>query len=193
MGQSFSTIEKATRNAELVVWDFDHTLVRLDVDWTGLKKKTAEQFVSDYLKGEKTPSLFEIEQQAKKNNKRDQFIETIKMFEKNTPYEPIVDMLDFVRSKKNMIHTIFSDNTRETIFSIIEREQLIDCFDYVVAKENVANSKPKIDGLISIQKKYPNIRTETWVYVGDSWKDKQAAEEFGISFFNVSDCLSVCQ
>jgi len=172
----------AARN---IVWDFDGTLADLHIDWFALKKEVCERLFptekfSDPL------SLGQIEEKVRALRLRTKYIHILRTYESGATYTLLAQSIHFIKSYgKEYRMAIVSDNLKSTILSILEREQLDTFFVETVAKDDIMYSKPHPEGLINLQKKWSDSK-DHWVFIGNSWKDKEAALSFGVRFIDIT-------
>ena len=180
-------VEELTKKLDgkrCTVWDFDGTIVRMRVDWLGLKQelqeigsmpKNQEQSINSVFK-----SLISL-------NKKREAMRCISQYESVATYEPVTPTLKFIRSRSSeyLMH-IFSDNLHATIEKILDQESVLVNFNHIIGKDDVGEWKPHPEGLLTIMNKESCTRKEM-IFVGDSWKDKRAAQNFGIDFIQVKN------
>lgn len=172
--EKLSTILK---NKKFVVWDFDGTIVYLDIDWDGMKKEIAEVLAQTLENDAPLEIVAKYESQSgvpKVNHKLISFMHYLPHF------VPGVEMH----------HSIFSDNLLATIYRLLPDIGLGHFpFDIIIARESVDRRKPYKDGLIKIQQYYhyddAKRHLGEYVFVGNSWKDEEAAKAAGIDFYNI--------
>ena len=79
---------------------------------------------------------------------------------------------------------IVSTKFRYRIINILEREDLLDCFEVIIGGEDVKEHKPDPRGLLEAIKKL-NLSVSQIIYVGDSLTDAETAFNAGVSFVAV--------
>jgi haloacid dehalogenase superfamily, subfamily IA, variant 1 with third motif having Dx(3-4)D or Dx(3-4)E len=115
------------RRFKLIIFDFDNTIVKLDVDWMALM---------DELKIDKPLNRYIDELDRKK---RDDVYKTIEKREMENigKFEPIDDLISFIRGLNGYKMAIFSLNSRRVIETCLERLDLSKKFDTIVSGEDV--------------------------------------------------------
>ena len=158
------------RGFKLIIFDFDNTIVKLDVDWMALM---------DELKIDKPLNRYIDELDRKK---RDDVYKTIEKREMENidKFEPIDDLISFIRGLNGYKMAIFSLNSRRAIETCLERLDLSKKFDTIVSGEDVKKLKPAPDGILKILK-ILGIEKENSIFLGDSYVDLKAGRSAGIT------------
>lgn len=171
---------------KLVVFDFDGTIVKLDVDWEQLKKGLHEHFKcyydfeSDFMSLDK--GLERVGEELGGDALRGGYkiVENYEL-EKIENFVPIKVSLDFIKELKNegKILGIFSTNTRKVIEQVLVRKEIREYFDIVVGKEDVRRHKPDPEGLILIKNK-ANVKTDEMCFIGNKKTDIECGERINV-------------
>ncbi len=148
---------KNFKNYQLLIFDFDGTIAKLDIDWEGLKKAL-----------KKLPRKEHYQIIAK--------YETAKI-QNLSPRSQIIKIIKKLSPHKKM--AIFSDNLGQTIQEGLKKLKIKGQFDLVVGRDSVKKPKPHPEGLLKIIKTL-NMKKNKTIYIGNSAKDKLAGEEAGI-------------
>jgi Predicted phosphatase/phosphohexomutase len=95
-------------------------------------------------------------------------------------FEPIDDLISFIRGLNGYKMAIFSLNSRRVIETCLERLDLSKKFDTIVSGEDVKKLKPAPDGILKILK-ILGIEKENSIFLGDSYVDLKAGRAAGIT------------
>ena len=158
------------RGFKLIIFDFDNTIVKLDVDWMALM---------DELKIDKPLNRYIDELDRKK---RDDVYKTIEKREMENidKFEPIDDLISFIRGLNGYKMAIFSLNSRRAIETCLERLDLSKKFDIIVSGEDVKKLKPDPDGILKILDA-TGVAKENSIFLGDSYVDLKAGKSAGVT------------
>ena len=171
------------QDIELIIFDLDGTIVRLDIDWVKLKKELIQKFGPDfkYIDRGLEGANRKIQKEAYK------IIETheLKNIVNLIPQEKIIEIVRSLRDKRL---AIFSTNMKKTVNLTLERLNLKDFFPVIIAKEDVLKHKPHPEGLLRILE-LTGVNKERAVYVGDLEKDFEAGRRAGIETLSIEQLL----
>lgn len=180
------------KKKKYLIFDFDKTLITLKMNWenwykeilsifleydpffTGKTKKDLELAVNDFVRrfGE---------------NARRRLLEFNKKYEQNhlRGYTKNELLLKFIRENKEYDLFLWSSNDSTTARPIMKKEDILKKFKKTIFRDEVVFIKPNLEGfrLINISK---NPR-EDYLFIGDSFTDKQAAKDAGIDFLKVDN------
>lgn len=180
-----------------LIFDFDHTIIDLLIDWDKgievlldllqkVNKKLYDRFA--YLDINQLINKF---YRYEGDDFRHTFIEFTKNFEKNNLISHNADfgLINKIKSLKNEYYLyIWSSNTKGIILPLLEKYMLKDVFKKIVAIEDVKFIKPSGSGFNNIyDKKFP-YKSE-YLMVGDSSNDKDCAKDAGIAFIYVKEFM----
>jgi len=168
------------KNKRIIIWDFDGTIVNLNIDWDNLKNDLQNLGYSHNLSFTET-YLNHFLEILTENGLKEQAFQIINSYECKAPYKKIEKTLNIIDSLKNKIHCIFSDNLESTILRILEEIGMSDTFRVIISKNSVTQYKPNGQGLRKILQEL-NAEPVDALYIGDGWKDEKAAEECNIDF-----------
>lgn len=193
-------IEK--NSIELVIWDFDGVIAFLDWNY----KTTPEELLVDIYdritaiddsivkdRSEFLTRLFpypEINEVGIKHGREKQLkvkevfevkeASSIHRAKLNGEVVRFIDSLDIPQA-------IWSNNISKTIESVLETANIDDKISMVSSLDKVIRSKPDGEGFELIKNKFPEIKNNKIVFVGDSLiSDKVAGKEVGINFWHYS-------
>lgn len=91
--------------------------------------------------------------------------------------DPVVRHMKESRFQLGIVSTKF----RYRIEAILQREELLDCFDVIIGGEDVAIPKPDPQGLLLALERM-QARKQDIIYAGDSVVDAETAERGGVAF-----------
>jgi len=172
---------------KLIIWDFDGTIVKLHVDWKGLKRKLLGIVTSYNIKIKKNLSLNKLIYLGEQSVSRDIIFKIIERYELKADFsvnEISVRLIEEIHNFE-IIQCILSDNMYKTIETILNKLQILDFFDLIISKEFVKRFKPDLEGLRKILRYYSYIDKSHILYIGDNWKDKLIASQEGLNFFEI--------
>ena len=89
-------------------------------------------------------------------------------------------MLEYLK-EKGISASILTNNAKKPTVEVLERFNISDYFDLVIAREDVKKMKPDKEGLEVIVQKL-KLNPDKAVFVGDSWVDGVAAVKANIRF-----------
>ncbi len=189
------------KDKKAIIFDLDGTIVRLDVDWTNLKRTLSRRFNRLYGDQCEFESISRcLENIVEKNDDLEllKFFKIIKEHElkniKNNKY--IEETLYFINNlklfgvKEGTKLAIFSLNTRQTIIDSLQLVNIFEKFHFFVGREDVRKWKPHPDGLLKIQKFF-NLRKDEIIYIGDLEKDIIAGRNAGIETHLIEDLIHI--
>lgn len=94
------------------------------------------------------------------------------------------DLIDFVKSQsQNYEMYIWSSNTKKVIIPILKEFGLGGSFKKIITRDVVNFIKPIPEGFQHINNS--KVPLKKYLLIGDSWKDKLAAENIGIDYFEI--------
>lgn len=164
-----------TEDAKLVVFDLDGTIVKLKVDWEGLREELSKKFDADF-----NSIIREIEKLSDKKKK--EAFEIVQSYEMENieDAEPIEESISLIRDIKEYVKlAIFSTNTRRAIETVLSKLDLLYRFEMIVSMEDVKRLKPDPEGLIKIINGL-NVGREEVIYIGDKEIDLEMGRSIGV-------------
>ncbi|MBL7206658.1 MAG: HAD-IA family hydrolase [Candidatus Aenigmarchaeota archaeon] len=184
--ESFSDID-------LIVFDFDETIAKLQVDWNALKSELSNHFRERYgfdsLFSPLSPALSRLKEQHGERAKQEAYtiIENREIIGAENQ-EPIVKTIELIKHLKQdgKQLAIFSSNTRKVIEIGLNNIGLHDYFGMIIAREDVEKQKPDPEGLLKILDKC-KIPKERVIYIGDRETDREAGNSAGINTIMVEE------
>ncbi|PIW36739.1 MAG: hypothetical protein COW24_03580 [Candidatus Kerfeldbacteria bacterium CG15_BIG_FIL_POST_REV_8_21_14_020_45_12] len=175
-----ATLAEVIKPYPIVVWDLDHTIASLDVDWAGLKVELAA-----FCQAAVDLPYHELFSKAAQLDSQQAFALQAK-YEAGVSYQIHQSIVETIRDTANN-HTfaIFTDNLQATAERVLSELNILNLFASVVTKDQVTNWKPTATGLIKVMSNLNELDKAKYVLIGDSWKDQQAATEAEIAFVDI--------
>lgn len=183
---------------KILIFDFDNTLVKLNINWVSVKLNIEHYLESRGYKIKLTrlgPQLNEIlriisQKKGKRQvNKIKKDIDAIFQNEESKSVKSVIINEKIAKLLKNLngknIKTaILSDNGEKTIKSVVAKN-FRNRFNYIVGRESKTYFKPHPAGLKLIIKK-AHCSKEEVLLIGDSSYDKELAEKNDVKYFILS-------
>ncbi|OED36971.1 hypothetical protein AB834_02395 [PVC group bacterium (ex Bugula neritina AB1)] len=179
---------KPLQNHKYWSFDFDRTLVEMQVDWGMVWDEVFKLFKENSWELSEGLGLHEsIDEAASKYDVRvkKHFHDILQKYESGCSFTRNIPLLA-VLEKSSVPWAIFSNNCKGTILSILETLDLSPSI--IVAYEDVQTCKPSSEGLELILKHFSiESEPEKLIFVGDKVTDKKAADSADVPFFYVQD------
>jgi phosphoglycolate phosphatase len=177
-------------NAEVVVLDLDNTLVKLDVDWGGLRRKlaalaraagveTSDPGIRALMDGARLPGM-----ETLRDDMERLLTETEVAGATGPRNEALVKWLDALEPPPQV--SILSLNSRAAVERALEENRLEDRVTYVVAREDVNRGKPDPEGMRLLAERH-QVEPSRMLLVGDAETDRLSAERSGARFLHVEE------
>ncbi len=180
-----------------IIFDFDNTLVKSNIDFPAMKismARAAKQHGLDFGDEVEIPNRFTagniIDQVEAHDKEKGTKLATelwgiVEQFERmgmeNISIEDdVLHMLEYMKTK-GISTSILTNNAKQPTIEVLERFNILDYFDLVVAREDVERMKPDKEGIELIIQKL-SLNPEKVIFVGDSWVDGVAAGNANIQF-----------
>ncbi|NHJ85690.1 MAG: HAD-IA family hydrolase [Asgard group archaeon] len=180
-----------------IIFDFDNTLVTSHIDFPRLKITMArklKQYGFDFGDEKEIPFNYTAGKMIEEADKYDEQNGTqlgtelwkmVEDFEREGMENLTIDddvyfILDFLK-KQSIILSILTNNAKKPTLEVLERYNIEQYFDLVIAREDITKMKPDKEGLIVILEKL-KLTPDKAIFVGDSWVDGAAAKEANIRF-----------
>ena len=187
-----------------VIFDFDNTLVKSNIDFPAMKiemTRFTKNYGLEFGSEEEIPHKYtagNIIDRAESFDKRNgtvlvpQLWSVVEEFERKgmeniTIADDIFDMLKALKND-NIDATLFTNNASNPTVEVLKRFNLFDYFSLIIAREDVSKMKPDKEGIDLILNK-KNLQPTEALFVGDSWVDAKAANEAGVPFVLIRDCI----
>lgn len=174
-------------NIELIIFDFDGTIIDLEVDWNQLKEKLHQYAIKEYNYDCSFNPLDENLLLIKNKLGINAYSNLINMvadaeikgIKKNKKKQEIVEL---IKKQHAQDKAIFSSNTRKAIESTLELLGLSPFFSCIVGKEDVSNPKPSPEGLKKILAFY-GISNKDALFIGNTNADKEAGRNANVTTY----------
>lgn len=181
-------------NKKHIIFDFDKTLFKLIIDWDKYFEKIDSKLISvdisiysDY-KNElinwcEMQNLYverygvSMEELICSNNINSE----LKLYKKSIPNKNLINLINNL--DKYFLY-IWSSNTRELITKILDQNNILANFKKIVCRNDVQFLKPKPEGFLKL--KNPNVPLKSYLMIGDSINDENAAKNIGIDFYKIN-------
>ncbi|MED0677741.1 HAD family hydrolase [Aneurinibacillus thermoaerophilus] len=177
-----------------IIFDMDNTLLQSRIDFTGMKQAIFrllteyELCAYDFEWKEFTASqLIEMARQSGRLRPEVEALiwEAVTEFEKRGMYganlEPYVpEVLEYLSHECHLV--VLTNNAQEAAQEALHNTGIAHYFDYIVGREQMTVLKPSPSGIHYILRYYPDVPSERWMLVGDSWIDGKAAQDSNIRF-----------
>jgi len=173
-------------NIRMVIFDFDGTIVRLNVNWGLLKRELSTYFKRVYDFESDFASLYQEIDRINYLFGRKAREEALAVIEK---YEFAgIDDLEFIPKAVKLIESlkdkrvklaIFSSNTRKVVEAILRKIDKLGSFESIVTIEDISKNKPDPEGLRKILRACKVSRSEA-LFIGDRQRDLEAGKRAGI-------------
>lgn len=176
-----------SNSKKVLIWDFDGTIVNLNIDWQRVKKDLLALCNLNHgnLHLEKA-FLNEVLYFLINQGKKEQALEIIKKYESSCRYTIIQRSVDFIKKyHKKYQMAIFSDNTRDVIINILTEYRILDYFKIIISKEDVDKYKPDTEGFTKIYNFFKINDKTKLLSLGNSKKDESTAKNFDIEFLKI--------
>lgn len=180
-----------------IIFDFDNTLIKSNINFPAMKismARAAKKHGVDFGNEENIPLRFtagNIIDQVEEFDKRNETEIVAELWDMVEKFErmgmenvsiddDVIRMLEYLK-KKGISASILTNNAKKPTIEVLERFNIIDYFDLVIAREDVKKMKPDKEGLEVIVQKL-KLNPDKAVFVGDSWVDGVAAVKANIRF-----------
>lgn len=174
-----------------LIFDFDETIIKLVLPWD----KAISRIKDDLILLDPEPADQYLQNKISFNNLQNSYIlkfgdKALKLFIKNNAEFESEDLKDYLRNEKminflkelkNYEIAIWSSNMKSTIKKILNELKALKKFSKIVSREDVKLLKPHPEGFDRI--KVGNLPMSSYLLIGDSKSDKEAAEKLGIDFY----------
>jgi HAD superfamily hydrolase (TIGR01549 family) len=172
---------------KLVIFDFDGTLARLDIDYDNLRKSLREYFLG-----------YGIDMTFRPLQKR--ALEAVRMAGRERSLEDtnrIIDRFEMERIENSRVVegaektlkglkkqgckiAILSNNGRAVIRELLSRHGILGYFDFIGSRNNVPEVKPSARGVLMVMERLGFGDGDGVFMVGDSMYDMASAEQAGV-------------
>lgn len=176
---------------ELIIFDFDETLLRLHISWSSVKGEVLALAASENITIDPKLHLVPLGNRLSENPQLRRKIDDIYLkYEtecaESKNYELFEGLAELVKELKRngKMLAIASGNHSKSIKRILAQLGLDKYFDFVCGRDIPELNKPSPDPLLLILDKL-GVEKERAIFVGDSINDELSAKEAGISYFRI--------
>ena len=179
----------------LIIFDFDGTLVHLDVRWRDLKEELHHHFLERYAYSSAFNGIYEdvdAVTQLYGKKARDLAVSIIERYERENlihikTIAPTIALVKQLKSRKKKL-AILSCNTRNVIISVLKQLKIHECFDVIVSINDVTETKPSPQGLHKIISEC-RASPHTALFIGDRHSDVEAGRRAGVKTYLIQEIL----
>lgn len=175
---------------ELAIFDFDDTLIHLDIDWPAVRDEILALAAEEGVQIETGLHLAVIANDVSKTGLKERIDQIFLRHEtecaQKKSYLVFPRMASFVREldSEGIKLAIASGNHSRSISEILSKEGLLESFDVICGRDKVRRNKPDPDQLLFIMERL-DIPKDRTVFAGDSLNDEGAAKAAGIRYIKV--------
>lgn len=185
---------------EIIVFDLDGTIVKLQANWHSLKdilaKRYAEINSENCSFSSISSCLSKIVEKGDEKELKENF-KIIRQYELEniTDTKIIPEIVGFIKNKekfgisKEVKIVVFSLNTRKTVIESLKIAGISMFIDKIIGREDVRNWKPEPDGLIKLMQHY-SVSPDKVVFFGDMKKDIEAGEAANVDSYYVDELIN---
>lgn len=177
-----------------LIFDLDHTLAKLNIDWSTVRREIFDLVATfDEPLSKSVPFVsnagIELSNRAVKKHGKEvakkirTFVEEYEMAHYHD-YEPNHELLNFIRNnKQTYIYYMWTSNGIRTIQDFLNKESLSSYFLKIITQNDVSLIKPEAEGFTFLYT--PGESLSSYLMIGDSPSDKNAAKNADIDFFEI--------
>jgi len=178
-----------------LIFDLDETLAKLNIDWSTIRREIFDLVASfDEPLSKSVPFVpnagIELSNKAAKKHgkatakKLRAFVENYEITH-YFDYTPNDELIDFIlNNKQTYVYYMWTSNGRQTIQDFLRKESLAHLFSRIVTQNDVSLIKPEAEGFSQIYTVGEPL--SSYLMIGDSHSDENAANNAGIEFFKIS-------
>jgi len=175
-----------------LIFDLDHTLAKLNIDWSTIRREIFDLVATfDEPLSKSVPFVsnagIELSNKAAKKHGKEvakkirAFIEEYEMTHYKN-YEPNQMLLNFIRNnKQTYVYYMWTSNGIRTIQDFLNKEDFSSFFSNIITQNDVSLIKPEAEGFTFLYT--PGESLSSYLMIGDSPSDENAAKNAGIDFF----------
>lgn len=177
-----------------LIFDLDHTLAKLNIDWSTVRREIFDLVATfDEPLSKSVPFVsnagIELSNRAVKKHGKEvakkirTFVEEYEVTH-YYDYEPNHELLDFIRNnRQTYVYYMWTSNGTRTIQDFLNKESLSSYFLKIITQNDVSLIKPESEGFTFLYT--PGESLSYYMMIGDSLSDKNAAKNAGIDFFEI--------
>lgn len=176
---------------KLVIFDLDETLLRLPVDWDTVRKEVIAYGKKEGMQFDENAHIITLSSAISNTEARKKAVDGIwrqhelETMKTNGP-ERYPEAEAFVKKvhAKGFKLAIASNNNHATIEKALKLAGILQCFDRIVGRDDVMNTKPAPDMLLKLAWKF-KLEKKDIVFIGDSDNDEKSGAAAGIRTIRV--------
>lgn len=185
----------AIHQKKYLIFDLDETLAKLNIDWSTIRREIFDLVATfDEPLSKSVPFVsnagIELSNKAAQKHGKDT-AKKIRTFIENYEiahyfdYTPNTELIDFVRrNKQTYTYYMWTSNGKRTIQDFLRKESLSPFFSRIVTQNDVSLIKPEAEGFSLLYSQGEPL--SSYLMIGDSPSDENAAKNAGIEFFKIS-------
>jgi len=177
---------------KLVIFDFDETILRLNVPWNKVKDEIISMARKSGISIKENQHLVPMGNELSKDPQMKSAIDQIYLkFEmicaEKKSYQIYPEMLALVKElkTKGFMLAIVSGNHSKSIEKILSDLGLSEKFDFICGRDKVENGKPSAEPTLMVMSALGAEKAET-LFVGDSIYDSMSAKAAGVAYFKAT-------
>ncbi|MFH0737402.1 MAG: HAD hydrolase-like protein [Candidatus Micrarchaeota archaeon] len=177
-----------SRPYDLVIFDFDDTILHLDVSWKAVKADVVTLAKSNGIKADPKEHLVPMSNRLSRGSGLKKGIDAIYLrFEsecaKSHAFRTFPEMSALIKDlrKEGYYLAVASGNHSKTIRDILGQAGLLEEFDIVCGRDSVENNKPAPDQ-VQLILRHLDMGKGQAVFIGDSINDEGAAKAAGVRY-----------
>ena len=176
---------------KLVIFDFDGTLVSLDIPWQQVKEEALQLAKSHDIPIDPGLPMMEVsnilsDYPDTKDPLHMAFVRYESRCVESKAYTGFPGMVKLIRDldEKGCQLGVASANCVPTIERVLSDLGVREMFDVILGRESVKKNKPSPDQILAIMDKFKAPKEET-IMIGDSIYDRLAAKAASVHFFDI--------
>jgi HAD superfamily hydrolase (TIGR01509 family) len=184
-----------THHKTQLVFDFDETISKLLIDWTGyyLNIETIIQTFDPTFKYSEEPWNVSINRAVRQhgNQLHQALLDFSAKYEQThyTGHTPNPILVQFLQNLPSDVQVhLYTSNMAATVAPALAELHLATTFEQQITRERVHYVKPDPEGFTLLYDQ--QVPKEAYVMIGDSHNDSGAAKAFGIDFLSVHHLIA---
>jgi phosphoglycolate phosphatase len=176
-----------------IIFDMDNTLLGSNIDFLAMKNELYNYFVGENvlpadlsLDHHTCATVIGLAQQNAISEIQEEHMwniaekhEMVGM--RGAALEPGVREL-LQHLKDQLVMVVLTNNAQAAAERALTDTGIYHYFDLIVGREKMKVLKPSSSGVKYILDSYPDIQSNHWISIGDSWIDGKAAQDAGVAF-----------
>lgn len=184
---------RKTSHVRGIIFDMDNTLLKSNIDFQMMKQQVADFLAANNLlpagfpfQEHTTSTMMEyvklrgISDEAHTEMMDIVVQHEIRGMEDAGLESEVIEMLSLL--KNGFILAIVTNNAYMAAIQALDTTGIRHYFDLIIGREQMTALKPSPSGYLAVKQKFPYIRDNEWLSVGDSWIDGKASMDAGVPF-----------